>query len=44
MEKNLKYETPELKVMRYQSTDVITESGDAPAVDPPWGGEVTPFI
>lgn len=45
MEKELEYKTPELTVVRYNTTDVITTSGDgADIVDPPWGGEVVPPI
>ncbi len=45
MEKTLEYKTPEFNVMRYNTTDVITTSGEAPGiVDPPWGGEIVPPI
>ena len=37
MEKELEYMTPEFKVKKYISQDVITTSGN---ITPPWGGEI----
>lgn len=36
MEKELKYQEPDFKVIQYKSQDVITTSG---TITPPWGGE-----
>ena len=37
MEKELKYQEPDFKVIQCKSQDVITTSG---TITPPWGGEV----
>ncbi|MBR2134551.1 MAG: hypothetical protein IJ851_07580 [Eubacterium sp.] len=36
MEKEIQYQDPELKVIKYNRRDVITASGN---ITPPWGGE-----
>ena len=41
MEKERIYNEPEFKVLKYNTSDVITTSGEgAGVVDPPWGGEI----
>ena len=37
MEKEFEYNSPEFKVIKHNSQDVITTSGDT---TPPWGGEI----